>query len=170
MEALIFNSSFSILINGSPTKYFNVSIGLRKGDPLSSFLLLLAADGLGRLMCNVIDLGEFYGFQVNEENHFELLQFADDTMLTGKVSWRNMWSINLLHRGFELVSSLCVNLFKKKIHCFNLSLDFIKEKSWLLACRVSSFSYFCLWESLLALILEERECGSLLSRKLGKNL
>lgn len=81
MKALIFNSSMSILVNGSLTKDFTTSRDLGKGDQLSLFLFLMVAEGLACLMHNVVALGEFQGFHLNKEIHFELLQFTDDTVL-----------------------------------------------------------------------------------------
>lgn len=73
MKALVFNSSMSILVNGSPTKDFNVSRGLRRGDPLSHFLFLLVAEGFSGLLFQVVSLGEFKAFHFNVSTHVELL-------------------------------------------------------------------------------------------------
>lgn len=43
IEAIIFSSQMSILVNGSPMKDFEVGKGLRQGDPLSSFLFVIIA-------------------------------------------------------------------------------------------------------------------------------
>lgn len=46
MEACVFNSSMSILVNGSPSRDFKVERGLRQGDPQSPFLFTLVTEGL----------------------------------------------------------------------------------------------------------------------------
>jgi hypothetical protein len=50
MRACMFESSMSILVNGSPTNDFKVGKGLRQGDPLSPFLFLIVAEGLAGMM------------------------------------------------------------------------------------------------------------------------
>jgi hypothetical protein len=45
---------FSILVNGVPSQPFSPSIGIRKGDPLSPFLFVLMAEGLGRYIKSVV--------------------------------------------------------------------------------------------------------------------
>lgn len=41
MEALVFNSSLPVLVNGSRKKDFKVTRGLRQGYPISLFLFIL---------------------------------------------------------------------------------------------------------------------------------
>lgn len=55
--------------------------GLRKGNPLSHFLFVLAMDGITCLMKKAMDLNEFRGLQVNENVVFDILQFEDDTVI-----------------------------------------------------------------------------------------
>lgn len=141
MEALIFNNSLSILVNGSPTKDFAVSRDLQQGDPLSLFLFLLVAEGLAAMMSKTPNMGEFDGFRVNDNVHFEILQFVDDTMLIGDESWRNLWSIKAILRGFELVLGLHINLSKSRLVGINLNSDFIQAASLFLNFEIGSPSF-----------------------------
>ncbi|GAU24019.1 hypothetical protein TSUD_328220 [Trifolium subterraneum] len=98
MRACIFESSMSILVNGSPTEDFKVGRGLRQGDPLSPFLFLIVAEGLASMMNKVVDVGKFRGFKINVNLHFQLLQFADDIIIMSKLYDINVGS-RLLEAG-----------------------------------------------------------------------
>ena len=50
IEGCLASASISILVNGSPTKEFSPSRGLRQGDPLAPFLFNIVAEGLNGLM------------------------------------------------------------------------------------------------------------------------
>ena len=47
---LVSSPFFSILLNGSLTRLFSPSRGIRQGDPLSLFLFILAVEGLSWLI------------------------------------------------------------------------------------------------------------------------
>lgn len=56
METYVFVSPISVIVNGSNTNDFKVEWGLRKGDPLSRLLFVIAMEGLMCLMEKVVDL------------------------------------------------------------------------------------------------------------------
>lgn len=116
-------------------------MGLRQEDPLSSFLFLHVAKGLSGLMKNATQLRKFLGFQLNEEVHFELLQFADDTILSSDGSWNNLWTNKAILTGFELVLGLYVNLCKRELININLKDDFMQVASSFLSYSIGQIPF-----------------------------
>ena len=47
---LVSTTFFSILVNRAPSVTFQTLRGIRQGDPLSPFLFILLAEGLGRAL------------------------------------------------------------------------------------------------------------------------
>lgn len=136
MEACIFKSSLSILVNGCPTTDFWAERGLRQGDPLSLFLFTLVAEILADLVNRAAIVERFEGYVVSEELNVRILQFADDTVILGSGRWENLRSIKSIFRGFELISDLKVNFFKSKIYGVNIREEFIEGAShYLCSCR-----------------------------------
>ncbi|XP_058774474.1 uncharacterized protein LOC131648762 [Vicia villosa] len=82
----------SVLVNGSPTKEFEVYRGLRQGDLLSPFLYVIAAEGLPGLVRKFIEMEEFASFDIRGECSVDILQFADDTLMVGEGSWKHRLS------------------------------------------------------------------------------
>ncbi|XP_071739695.1 uncharacterized protein [Rutidosis leptorrhynchoides] len=58
----------SVLVNGSPTKEFNLEKGVRQGDPLSPFPFIFANEGLSLLVKNAASEGLFEDISVGTEN------------------------------------------------------------------------------------------------------
>ena len=77
MRKCISSTCFSVLVNGTPSRPFRASRGLRQGDPLSPFLFTLVTEALGVSFMGLISgFGAGRGGEV--ATHF---QFADDTIL-----------------------------------------------------------------------------------------
>jgi hypothetical protein len=73
---------FSILVNGVPSQPFTPSRGIRQGDPLSPFLFILMAEGLGRYIKTTILEGTLKGLPLhNIQPAPSHSQFVDDTLL-----------------------------------------------------------------------------------------
>ncbi|GLU09187.1 hypothetical protein SLE2022_260600 [Rubroshorea leprosula] len=111
------------MINGSPTKEFTVSKGLRQGDPLAPFLFLMVAEALNGLISKATEEGLFKGVSVGEsELNITHLQFADDSILFYEASAKNVWMIKCILRSFELLSGLKVNFHKSALYGFNVDI------------------------------------------------
>ena len=74
--------SFSTLLNGEKLEHFKPSRGIRQGDLISSYLFLLAAEGLSCLLKSSSQSSAFGGIKVAPTaptvSH---LLFADDSLL-----------------------------------------------------------------------------------------
>lgn len=61
------STSFSILLNGQPTRSFSPSRGLQQGDPLSPFLFIICAEGLSSLLRDAEAKREIHGLKIGKK-------------------------------------------------------------------------------------------------------
>lgn len=91
----------SYLVNGSPTTEFQIQKILRQGDPLSTFLFILAAKTLHVALLEAQSKNIFRGIEVGKDKViFSHHQFADDALIMGEWSMENIKNLSL-----SLVSS-----------------------------------------------------------------
>jgi hypothetical protein len=64
--SLISSTFFSILVNGSPSKTFNPSRGLKQGDQMSPYLYIILAECLGRLIHKALADNKLQGIKFQE--------------------------------------------------------------------------------------------------------
>lgn len=141
MEAGIFSSSMSLLVNGSPAEEFLSKRGLRQGDPLSSFLFAIVAEGLAIIVNQAVSVGMFRDFKINDIDAYSLLQFANDTIMVGEGSWLNVWSLKVILRGFEMVSSFRINMAKRKLYGVGVDQYFLVAVAQFLSCKIDSIPF-----------------------------
>ena len=85
VRSCVTNPSFSVLLNGEPLELFGASRGLFQGDPLSPYLFIIMAEGLGRLIKFHVSQNLIQGWQCgNGLPTLSHLQFVDDTNLVGR--------------------------------------------------------------------------------------
>lgn len=114
---------------------------MRLRDPLSLFLFLLVVESLGGLVKNATGLNELQGFHLNENIHFEMVQFTDDAILLCDGSWNNFWSLKAILRGFEVALRLRVHLSKRNLFGLNLKDNFVEAASFFLSCPNGNLSF-----------------------------
>lgn len=89
------------LVNGRPSEYFQSSMGLRQGCPLSSFLYIIMADSSSRSLDKCRQYRTITGFSISPEvksiNHS---LFADDTLVMGGPSYIMARRIKKVLRNF----------------------------------------------------------------------
>ncbi|GKV51190.1 hypothetical protein SLEP1_g57860 [Rubroshorea leprosula] len=135
-------SLVSVLVNGSPTRQFSVTKGLRQGDPLSPFLFLIIAEGLNGLVSNATQKGLLEGVKVGSRGlKLAHLQFADDTILFGEASEKNVLAMKGILRAFEIVSGLKVSFNKSQLMGVCVQEEWLDRMAWLLCCKKGSMPF-----------------------------
>lgn len=144
--ALVTSSSFSILVNGSPSEIFSASRGLRKGYPLSHFLFILMMEGLGRSINRAKVSGKIKGLQLTENGQAMTHQkFVDDAMLQGNPTVKEASAYKQILNNVSLATGMEVNLSKSKKKSLILTLQF-KEISPEFWAFKESPSHQTIWE------------------------
>ena len=97
--------SFSIMVNGESRGHIFPSRGLRQGDLLSAYLLLLFSEGLNGLIQNAINDGKIQGFSLCKGGPkiFHLF-FADDSLLFCCAKVEEVHTIQDILKVYEKVS------------------------------------------------------------------
>ncbi|GKC66650.1 hypothetical protein Tco_1099248 [Tanacetum coccineum] len=106
----------SVLVNGSPIAAFEIFRGLRKGDPLSSFLFILDMEGLHALTCKAEQLGLYKGTFFGRVNmSISHLIYEDDVIFFGEWSWVNAHNLLCVLRCFYLIFGLKISVHKSNV-------------------------------------------------------
>jgi len=106
------SASFVVLVNGSPSYFFQAGRGLRQGCPLSPLFFLLVVDSLSRLIEKAKLEGKLCGFFVSKGFPITHLMFVDDLFLLGSGNIEEWSYMNLVVDLFCKASSLEININK----------------------------------------------------------
>ncbi|XP_057812845.1 uncharacterized protein LOC131026857 [Cryptomeria japonica] len=102
--------------------YDRVRWGLRQGDPLSLYLFILLAKGLGRLIKYDVGMGIIHGWSWgNDVPPLSHLQFVDDTTLMGVSRISEAINLSKVLDVYVVGSGQLINEEKYSIFFFNTS-------------------------------------------------
>ncbi|XP_060170581.1 uncharacterized protein LOC132601517 [Lycium barbarum] len=110
---LLSNNWYSVLINGQSHGFFRSSRGVKKGDPLSPTLFIIAAEVLTRSLNKLQEKPSFIGYGMPkwspQINH---LSYADDTILFCSGDGYSLKNMMRRLRNYEKASGQLVNTDK----------------------------------------------------------
>jgi hypothetical protein len=96
------SGSFAVLINGSESKFFKPTRGLRQGCYLSPLLFLIIAEGLSRAILEAKRVRAITGVNMGRALSLSHLLFVDDALLFSNVT---IWEANKLQEILDLYST-----------------------------------------------------------------
>lgn len=114
--------TYAIKVNGSPSGRIVPSRGLRQGDPLSTYLFLLRAEGLSALIRKLVREGNMKGITLcRGRPKLSHLFFTDDSLIFCKASISECNSLQRVLHVYEQASGQQLNraktaLFSVRIH------------------------------------------------------
>ena len=109
---------YVILLNGSPTKFFYPSKGLRQGDPISPYLFLLCTNILSIALTQAEKQKQIKGITVGRRGvTFTHLLFANDFIFFFEYDKQSLSRFKEIIMWYCSLSGQCINFAKSKIFC-----------------------------------------------------
>nr|GEY34914.1 RNA-directed DNA polymerase, eukaryota [Tanacetum cinerariifolium] len=143
-ETCLKSSRGSILINGSPTEEFQFCKGLKQGDPLSPFLVILIMESLHLSFQRVVDAGLFMGIKLSHLVNLSHMFYADDAVFVGQWSDSNINTLIHLLDCFYRASGLRMNMSKSKIMGVHVEGGMVKHAASKLGCLTLNTPFYYL--------------------------
>eukprot|EP00253_Pinus_taeda_P009939 PITA_09939 len=168
VSSLVSSSFFSILINGISLTTFRPSRGIRQGDPLSPFLFVILAEGLGRSIKSAILSHSLKGLAFHHIPAFSHQQFVDDNMLFGHPSVQEAQSFKSILSNFWEASRALINKVKSEIFFFNKPPTTQRAIARILGFTIASLPSKYLGAPLFALALKHSSWSCLLEKLQAK--
>ena len=107
------SASFSILVNGQPSREFLPSRGLRLGDPLSPFLFILCAEGLSTLLRDAEQRKLIHGVKIGKNvDTISHLFFAEDSSLFIRANEEEVENVLDILSTYKIASGQKLNIEK----------------------------------------------------------
>ena len=103
------SSNFSVLLNGTPTKFFSASQGIFHGFPMSPLLFLLVIEGLILLIEDARRRGLVKGIKISKDLSLTHLLFVDDVILFGLGSCEEWIAFKVILDTFCEASGMLIN-------------------------------------------------------------
>lgn len=126
--------TFSILLNGQPTRQFRPSRGLRQGDPLSSFLFIICVEGFSSLLRDA-EARKIHGLKIGKKvNAISHLFFADDSLLFTRANEGEAEKSLEILSTYEAALGQRLNMEKSEV---TFSRNIAQEKKQLLQMKLS---------------------------------
>ncbi|XP_074266271.1 uncharacterized protein LOC141588743 [Silene latifolia] len=112
----ISSSSTQVALNGTLLSSFSPSRGIRQGDPLSPYLFILCMEALSTLIHQSCDDSDWSPFPLGKGGaSFSHLLFADDILLFGRASEKNLCAVQDTLHTFCSSSGQKINFSKSKL-------------------------------------------------------
>jgi hypothetical protein len=141
IKCCISTVKFSILVNGTPSSFFQSSRGIRQGDPLSPLLFVVVMEALSRMLYESMCQGLLSGFSVgirgNEALVVNHLLFVDDTLIFCGAHAEHVRNLRCTFLCFEAVSGLRINLDKSELVPIG-EVEDVESLAHILGCRIGS--------------------------------
>ncbi|KAG7563755.1 Endonuclease/exonuclease/phosphatase superfamily [Arabidopsis suecica] len=108
--------TYSVLVNGSPTKKIYPQRGLRQGDPISPYLYLLCTEGLSSLLQAAMHTKSIKGFKASRGGpSISHMFFADDSLLFCQAAEEQCRHLLQILQDYAEASGQYVNFQKSAI-------------------------------------------------------
>jgi hypothetical protein len=123
VKECITSPRFTLALNGTLVGYFKGRKGLRKGDPISPYLFVIAMDGLSLLLEEAAIHNPFFDFHPKCSSlKLTHLCFADDLLIFSTASCDSIKVINDVLEEFEELAGLKANPAKSLVFFGGVSL------------------------------------------------